>query len=333
MKKRIQQLATVTLTMIFCLLSFVFCIPSAHADEPVVNLALSPALQDIHIEKGENQKGSITVLNKGDKAVPLRVYAENFEASDMTGGISFSTEAQTEFSSMTWLKFKNPNIVLDPGKSEDLNFEIDCPKAAESGGHYSVVFFEPLNSQEVSDSSDLGISQRVGALLFITVGGDVRETGMVLGANTADKCSGVQCSFKTPAFREWGPVPFTFDFENTGNTHVRVTGDITIFNIFGQKVADIPINQTTVLPGMTRSFDAKWLRKPLFGRYTAKLTLNYGTNKTTAKAETSFWAIPWKLMIAIFAVLGIVYGLILLLRRKRKPLSNFIVQTRIKKSK
>lgn len=316
-----------------CVLA-IFLVPNASlADEPAVNLTISPSLQYISVAKGESQKKDITVLNKGDKPLALRVYAENFEAADMFGGLKFNSETQPEYSSKTWLNFDKTNLLLLPEQSEKVNIDIQVPKVAESGGHYSVIFFEPILAQETTESSSLGVSQRIGALMFITVGGNIREEGLVLGASSSDKCSGVQCSFKTAPFREWGPVPFTFQYENIGNTHVWVSGNIAIFNLFGQKVGEIPIEEKTVLPKSKREFSAKWLREPLLGRYTAKLTLTYGTQSAIVRAETSFWAFPWRLVLTTIVVLGIIGLFVFLFRDKRKVLNNIIVQLSIKKDK
>ena len=158
-------------------------------------------------------------------------------------------------------------------------------------------------------------------MLFITVRGDNIEQGQVLGASTAGTCSGLACSFKTAAFREWGPVPFSFNFENTGNVHVRVTGKIEVTDMFGRKVGGIPTPEETVLPSSTRNFSATWLRDVLFGRYVAKLTVTYGAARRSQTATVVFWAIPWRAMLVATLFIGLTVLGIMLATRKRRRLA------------
>jgi hypothetical protein len=200
-------------------------------------------------------------------------------------------------------------------------YTTSIPKEAEPGGHYATIFFEYVNTSEISDNTTVDISERVGALVFITVSGQIFEKGQVLGAKSSNKCSGVQCSFKTARFREWGPVPFEFRFENTGNIHVKAKGKIEIYNLFGRKVGEIPVAEKTVLPKSTRFFDSKWLREPLFGYYTANLTINYGTLDVTEKAKTSFIVIPWKIVLG-FVVLALFVVLFTRFKKKKRAREN-----------
>jgi hypothetical protein len=277
-------------------------------------LGLSPAILDITMSRGESLQRQITVANVEKVALAVRVYAENFEASDPFGGIKFNTDSTKQYSSSSWLTINNPSLILAPGEQTKLNFTVTAPADAEPGGHYSVLFFEPLSPTSDGTRSQIGISQRVGALLFITVRGDNIEQGQVLGASTSTTCSGLGCSFKTAPFHEWGPVPFTFNFQNTGNIHVRVTGRIQITDMFGHLVGNIPVPEETVLPGSTRNFSATWLRDVLFGRYQAKLSITYGSVQRSETATIVFWAIPWRAILSVVGAIALGIATALLTR-------------------
>ena len=146
------------------------------------------------------------------------------------------------------------------------------------------------------------ISARVGAIFLGTVSGQILEKGGVLGWTSSDKCSGFGCSVSTKKFREWGPVPYEFKFENTGNVHVKVKGKIEIYNLFGKKVAELPVDEQTVLPDSARIFTSTWLREPLFGFYKARLSISYGSLNVTDKAETSFFAFPLKVFLGLIVL-------------------------------
>ncbi len=109
------------------------------------------------------------------------------------------------------------------------------------------------------------------------------------------------------AFSEYGPVPFTIRFENTGTIHVRPRGFVTITNWQGKKVVDIPFPQQNVIPGAIRKIETSWDKKWLAGRYTATIIGSYGTaNIPITPWVINFWVFPWKLALGIFlAVLAI----------------------------
>jgi hypothetical protein len=310
-----------SLTFLILVFSFAFAFSAVKAEDTPISIGVSPAISDIKISSGKKVTKTILVTNNGTDALAIRSYAENFEAANPFGGIKFSTDTTTQYSSMTWLDIKDKNMIIDPGQKKELTIVIDCPKDAEPGGHYSVVFLEPVGAVSSGDNSNVGISQRVGALLFITVEGNNKESGQVLGASTSDKCIGVQCSFKSDPFLEWGPVPFTFTFENTGNIHVKASGTIEIFNNFGKKVDEIPVDEKTVLPGSKRTFEAKWLREVLLGKYTAKLTVRYGSGNSVQRATTSFFVLPWKsILSALILILVIIFGIIFVKNKSTKKL-------------
>ena len=130
------------------------------------------------------------------------------------------------------------------------------------------------------------------------------------------------------------PIDFYLRFENSGSVHLKPFGEIRIANILGAPVAAVLMNQAkqpdgkiapvgNVLPKSTRKFDARWQKsedaaKPAgfleqldyegrnfaLGLYTATLNLEYGTKGETATAQTSFWVLPWR-VILVYGAIGI----------------------------
>jgi hypothetical protein len=105
------------------------------------------------------------------------------------------------------------------------------------------------------------------------------------------------------------PIDFIVKLKNNGNVHEQPVGEIVITDMFGKKVANLNVNSPprNVLPRSTRKFqsplDSTVIgNKKLFGRYHATLTVSYGT-KQKVKSELTFWVIPWKLIVAVIAIL------------------------------
>jgi len=101
--------------------------------------------------------------------------------------------------------------------------------------------------------------------------------------------------------------------KNEGNVHEQPRGQISIKDMFGQKIANLNVNleNRNVLPGSTRKFEQPLDEtvignRMLFGRYTADLEITYGSaeNRQTMTSQLSFWVIPYKLIAGI--LLGLV---------------------------
>lgn len=285
---------------------FIFSVLPVVAEDQSKTITISPAVNEISVDPGEKKTGVLRVYNYLDQPMPLRVYTNDFEAADIYGGMNFLEIAEPTISLSSWFNLDKPSLLVPAKNIQELKYTIDVPKDAEPGGHYGAVFFETVADNDTSFDNDVHVKSRVGALFMVTVSGDIFEKGRVMGATSSDKCSGVDCSFTIKKFREWGPVPYDFKFENTGNIHVKVKGKIEITNIFGQKVGEVEIGEQTVLPRATRYFEGTWLREPLLGYYKAKLTINYGSLNVTDQAETSFFAFPLKVFLGLIIVVLIV---------------------------
>lgn len=118
------------------------------------------------------------------------------------------------------------------------------------------------------------------------------------------------------------------DFQNSGTVHLKPQGVIRVTNMFGGTSAVIPVNAAggNVLPDSNRVYSAKWQKAELpenaselvkewknfgFGPYTATLILNYGETNQVVSAETSFWVMPWMLVV-LFIILLVVIALLVM---------------------
>lgn len=112
------------------------------------------------------------------------------------------------------------------------------------------------------------------------------------------------------SFFENGPITFVTRIKNEGNIHVKPSGDIEIRDMFGNLSATLPINKqepkSNVLPDSTRRFETQFNKSWMIGRYTANLTLGYGTGGQAITNTISFWVIPYKLILISLLVLATV---------------------------
>lgn len=275
-------------------------------------IKLSPVKIEIKADPGDIVTSFIEVTNRSSKTAKLYAQVLDFLASGEEGEQTFlapEENAQT-YSLAYWIDITKDPLLLAVEEKTRVPFSINIPENAEPGGHYGVIFFGSNPPRKREEGPAVAVGGRMGALVLLTVSGEITEQGFIKEFSTSKK------------FYEFLPVNFVIRFENTGNVHLAPQGKIEILDLFGKKAAEIMVNETgkKALPNSVRRFEAQWekeVEKYIIGRYTAKITLFYGNPIKTATAQTSFWIIPWKRILPIFIGLIIVLAIFIFGLRDR----------------
>lgn len=313
-----------------------FCLgmPSAQA------LTVSPAILELSIDPGQTITKEITLFNEG--AAPVQLYAstQDFEAAGEGGQPKFLPKPvnANEASASNWITVAPSQIVVDPGKFIKTEFTVSVPLNADPGGHYVAVFWG-IQPPTVSGPAAVAVGAKIGSLILIGVTGDIKESGQLKEFTL----------LKGKVYTHL-PVEFAFRFNNDGNIHLKPKGEIIIRNLLGGKAGAVLANdkEARVLPKQTRQFFTSWQKQEVelstaklglwqkfwsefqaeranyaFGRYSAQLSLIYGSDQKSAAAKTAFWVIPWALII-IYLILLIV--LLIIIGRLFRTYNRWIIQ-------
>ncbi|HCC68103.1 TPA: hypothetical protein DEP90_02780, partial [Patescibacteria group bacterium] len=120
--------------------------------------------------------------------------------------------------------------------------------------------------------------------------------------------------------------------QNLGDTHITPKGDIVLTNIFKKEVGRIHFNEQnqSLLRDSNGTYESVWdLEKYIndgqlvLGPITAETFILYRhTNPgfSVLSATTTFWIIPWKLIIMVLIAIITLY-VILAIRKKKKKSS------------
>lgn len=200
------------------------------------------------------------------------------------------------------------SINLTPHQIRTINVTLKIPKDATPGGHYGVIRFT-ANPEELH-TTGVSLSASLGSLILINVNGKATEK-LSLVDFTASKGG------RSSSVFEAAPVTFTERIKNSGNVYEAPAGQITITDMYHKTVGVVNINLQAhnILPQSIRLFtgdlDSSVIgNKHLFGHYTAKLHLIYGSPKQAIDSSISFWVIPYKLIST--AVVALVIGFFIL---------------------
>ena len=276
---------------------FYFGIFSVKHSEAVQGFTIFPAKISLEIDKGAEQSSLIKVTNAGDGKVGVLVSVQDMVPTANSGGFNYVPKAPGITSLVDWITINKEVFSLKPNESKDVPFTIKVPADASPGSRFAIVFF--ATGAPADKGGQLNVSARVGALIFLTVPGDFRQTGEILNFRPNNRF-----------LYQKEPIVFKFDFQNTGTVYFEPKGAIIITNIFGKTINTIPVEGQVVLPTGLKTITVTWPYSGwLFGVYKASLAISVTGKGDIATADTTIYAFP---ILPSLGALGILIILILL---------------------
>lgn len=267
-------------------------------DIDVGDFVVGPGRAEISVSPGETIVKEITVTNRISAGRIFKLEVEDIAGTlDGSSAVELSGAERGPYSIRDYISFPTDTFTLDLGERARIPVTIKIPENAEPGGFYGSV----LVSTDRTGESDPGVPRspviaRVGSLFFVTVRGDIEMSGQTKSVQTLDG----------KAWYEEGPVNLGITYENTGSVHVNPYGEISITNMFGEEVGFVELDPWFVLPKSLRTREITWDREFLFGRYKVTARINRGYDNQIDEVSTTFWVLPWKIVLGIFFAVFII---------------------------
>jgi len=278
-----------------------------------VGITISPLTFELTANPGDVLVNKLRVYNPTESIISIKMEVEDFRPIGEVGEVIVTPEEEITFSLKRWVKTEPAEFTLEPRETKFVDFIISIPENAEPGGKYGSILATTTGAIGEMPVG-LAIGQKVGALLLLTVSGQVIEDLVIR-------------EFVAPSFLEYGPVPFTIRFENRGTVHIRPRGFVTITNWWGRKVADVEFPQLNVIPGATRKIENSWQNKWLLGKYTAVLVGSYGAaNLPFNPPVLTFWAFPWRVISGIILILASIIAFFIKTKRRWKMALRILIK-------
>lgn len=287
---------------------------------------IPPSLEFSDVQPGTAIPSKLKLFNETATTITLYSQTANFTALDETGTPNIDLNSTKE-GLASWITIEPGPFTLEPGQRVEVPFTITLPADAPPGGHYASVLFSP-QQPGTAGQGQVAITQKIGTLVLVRVAGTINESGSIaqfIADNGSTKFSRL-------------PVDFLVRFQNSGNVHLRPTGNLTIRNVLGGTTIVIPINSElgATLPQSVRKYDAIWeksvdasthgnffqevgreWRNFAFGPYTASVALTFGqANDKTATATLQFWVFPWRVLLVSLLVIAAIVAIIILIVRQ-----------------
>lgn len=302
---------------------------AAEAPKQGFNIITSPLPIKLTAKPGQKVETELRMKNRGTEPENIKVGLMKFGATGENGQPNlFDLTPKDTYAS--WVSFSPSEFVAEPNVWKSVKMTINVPQDAELGYYLAVTFSRASQAGEKNATSYKGA---VATLVLLDAGGNAKRDMELLSFSSKH------------GLYEYLPATFDIKLRNKGNIYISPTGNIFIER--GGKVVDtLNFNEAggSVLPDSNRVFQVKWERgfpvfqdkiengKPVpgknglvqelkwdiknisefrIGKYTAKLLVVYdnGTQDVPLESELSFWVVPWKILLLVLIIVGLLgYG-------------------------
>lgn len=273
---------------------------------------VSPVKLNLDLRAGQSLKEKLQVTNRLGRTARFEIKVEDLV--DQSGGADYSQLN----SAKNWIVPEIESFSLEQGERASIELSVNVPENISAGGHYASIV---VSSQGQGDDGDnIKVISRIGVPTLVSISGKIKEQGVISFFGQKAK---IPFLFFNKLFLN-GPIIFSVDFLNEGNIHLSPAGEIAVYNFLGNKVAQLPLPETVVLPEQEKHWEAVWQKTWLLGFYQSILTVNYGQGQAPLTQKESFLVFPVHFLLLFILSLWLIHKLIgkfhwkLEIRRRKK---------------
>ena len=298
-----KPLFTITLTaLLLAPLSY------AHAAQIQIPLQVTPAKVATTITPGKLLVGEVEFINaSSSESFDLTTSVQDLRMTGLSGEFTYNLDS-SPLALHNYIKLSDNFFHLKPMEAKKTSYEILLPKSAPPGGYYGVIFAK--TSPQSFEGTGVAVSGQVGALILLQVAGNAEDRGDI---------TSFQTNFKQGSN---DPASFALTLKNRGRINgnprgviTQATGEITITNWYGKRVASIPIPATFILPDASRQVRLSW-KPPSSGLYHATAKVSFNSHPAITKGGQLWYLSQAALLVGTLIILFVSF----LLLRFRKLL-------------
>ncbi len=209
-----------------------------------------------------------------------------------------STDDRWDATAGPWIEPLVPEVTIAPRDVARVPITVTVPDDPPVGSAYGSINVVSRTRASAGENV-LGIESQVATVFLLRVGGEGRPSLRLRNVD-APKLRWNRDAWK-----------LTADLDNEGTLHANASGRVRVTSIFGNVVAELPIQRETILPGGREPVAGTWKGVPWFGFYRYDVRVQNGAAargenapRSIATAKGWFLALPpWWVLALIFAVL------------------------------
>lgn len=287
--RRIKSFVSVITVLSFTLTGVATAEDQPAEPLPQVSLTASPAIIDAGMTAGGETNVSFKVTNNSAAILPIHMNVRDSRTREGQPG-----DLMSRLSARAWVTFANPDFILQPKESKDIDAVVRAPKDAPSGGHYADLIVQPLSLE--SDSGIVIAKPELVVQLLVNVAGNMKESlDVILDGPSLVVTS--PSSLKTISFK----------IKNNGNIHTLFSPKLYLFN--NRKGATIDSQPEIVLPGEIKKISFTLPKDLQLGVFRSKLSFDYGApSKSTESQVLHIVVLPFQVsLLLIIPLLAVTF--------------------------
>lgn len=286
---------------------------SAHAEQVITSLTVSPQHQSIILVPGETYQGSIKVSSQVTSTRPSEFEVSVGPFSDAKaegsrddyGAVNYVDRSNYNMI-VDWIEVGEPKETVDPNDTVTVPFTIKVPQDVPAGGQYaSLIVKDATPPSQQGQGVAVNSVMQILSIIYAEVVGDTREEGVV-STNTM------------PSFLLNGPLVMESMVRNNGNIHTMAEYKMQVWPLFSNEeiCTNVEDPDTSLVMPETERYHAQTCELPAVGIFKAKQEVKIFNEVSTVERMIIICPL-WLLFLIIFVVVAIIIWLVMQFRRRK----------------
>ncbi len=257
--------------------------------EAGVGMAVSPSRFRFKKRVGEVAAGTVSIKNSGTYAIQIATEIADMGNRRTPEGFSIRDEVPpgtTSYSCAPWIRLvEGEGAVIPAGQSAKFNFVVSPPPEIKAGGYGAYLFFigSPAQRAGAKDTSQPQVQlvtvPRLGVTLIYEVEGTIQRKGELS-----------KLEFTAP--QKGQPMKFLYEFVNTGNAEVVLTGNFHVMDSENRLAGKGSLKAIKTFPGERGLTETTWEQPLPPGKYTLLVTFELGPDAEEGIVKELHFDIP-----------------------------------------
>lgn len=247
---------------------------AVHAQTPVT-FTVEPATgEERHFtfqqRGGEIANGTVIIKNRSDEPLEVLLYPALAQTANQ-GGVSYGDAGSAGSETAVWLTLAQDRLTLPPNGYEQVAFTVNVPRDVVAGEYVAGIIAEKVDGETIQ-SGGFGVNfiPRAAVAVVVEVPGDW-QTGLAVQSITASAENNLQT--------------ITAQLQNTGDTGLKPTGNLTIADLTGQELVNQPVQIGYFIRQDSMNYIYNLREQLPDGEYDVTLSLTYDDQTITEKTR------------------------------------------------
>ena len=250
--------------------------PKANADDaytgPMVGFMMSPMTKRVELNPGDTITSSFYISNpeQNTASVAYTIKVKSFYRDEESNAIFEDVDGRGQIAN--WITLDSPDSgTLAPNASEEINYTINVPTDAPSGGQYAAIVATSAPPEGgLPDSAILKETIAMAHTIFAEVKGETRRSAIIMDP-------------ELPSFLADGDIFAISKVTNTGNVHGTASYTLEVYPLFSNEPIysneDNP-DKKLILPNRSIVHRLSWEGTPSIGIFNVRYKVEFEGGET-----------------------------------------------------